>query len=79
MEGNNQTDKPFGTIPQKPWHPGRGAKPDCIIHLNCREVCIHASHKTIRKWESFNNRGTNMVFLTQTISCRQKNADVKVV
>ena len=25
---------PFGTMPQEPWHPGQGAKPDRVIQLN---------------------------------------------
>ena len=33
---------PFGTMPQEPWHPEKGAKPDCIIQLNCGEVHTHA-------------------------------------
>ena len=35
----------FGTMPQEPWHPGKGAKPDCVIQLNSGEVCTHASYK----------------------------------
>ena len=30
------------------------ATPDCIIQLNCREKCTHASCKTTRTRESFN-------------------------
>ena len=37
---------PFGTMPQEPWHPGKGGKPDCIIQLNCGEAHTHASYKT---------------------------------
>ena len=33
---------PFGTMSQEPWHPEKGAKPDCIIQLNCGEVHTHA-------------------------------------
>ena len=25
---------PFGTMPQEPWHPGKGAKPDRVIQLD---------------------------------------------
>ena len=35
----------FGTMPQEPWHLGKGAKPDRVIQLNCREVFTHASYK----------------------------------
>ena len=55
---------PFGTMPQEPWHPGKGAKPDRIIQLNCGEVCTHASYKTTRTWENFNNWGTKMILLS---------------
>ena len=29
---------PFATMPQEPWHPGKGAKPSHILQLNCGEV-----------------------------------------
>ena len=54
----------FGTIPQEPWQPGKGAKPDHMIHLNCREVCTYSSFKTTRTWENFNDRGTKMILLS---------------
>ena len=28
---------------QEPWHPGEGARPDCVIQLNCGKVHTHAS------------------------------------
>ena len=46
---------PFGTMPQEPLHSEKGAKPDCVIQLNCGEVCTHASYKTTRTWENFIN------------------------
>ena len=51
---------PFETIPQEPRHPGKGAKLDCVIQLNCREVHIDASYKTTRTRDNFNHRGTKM-------------------
>ena len=36
---------PFGTMPQEPWHPGKVAKLDHIIQLNCGEVRTHGSYK----------------------------------
>ena len=54
----------FGTMPQESWHPGIGAKPDCVIQLNCMEVSTHASYKTTRRWENFNNQGTKMIFFS---------------
>ena len=48
-------------MPQEPWHPGKGAKPDRVIQLNCMEVCTHANYKLTRTWENFNNRGTKMI------------------
>ena len=53
--------RPFGTTPQVPQHPGKGTESDRIIQLNCGEVHTHASYKTIRKWENFNNRGTKII------------------
>ena len=44
---------PFGTMPPEPWHPGKDAKPDLVIQLNCREVGTHASDKATRTWENF--------------------------
>ena len=48
---------------QEPWHPGKDAKPDRVIQLNCGEVRTHASYKTTRTWENFNNRGEKMFLL----------------
>ena len=55
---------PFGTMPQGPWHPGKGAKPDCVIWLNCGEVRTHASYKRTRIWENFNKWGTKTILLS---------------
>ena len=54
-------------MPQEPWHPGKGAKPDHVIQLNCREVCAHASYKATRTWENFNNQGTKMILLSDKL------------
>ena len=58
---------PFGTMPQKPWHPGKGAKPDCTMQLNCGEVCTHANYKKNRTWGNFNIRGTKMILLSDKL------------
>ena len=58
---------PFGTMPQKRWHPGKGTKLDRIIQLNCEEVRTHTSYKTTRTWENFNNRGTKMILLSDEL------------
>ena len=58
---------PFWTMPQEPWHPGKGAKPDCVIQLNCGEVRTHASYKTTRTWENFNNQGTKLILLSDKL------------
>ena len=57
----------FGTMPQKPWHHGKGAKPDCIIQLDCGEKSTHESCKTTRTKGSFNNQGTKMSFLSDKL------------
>ena len=54
-------------MPQKPWHPGKDAKPDRVIQLNCGEVRTHASYKTTRTWENFNNRGTKIIILSDKL------------
>ena len=56
-----------GTMPQEPRHPGKGAKPDHITHLNYGEVCTHASYKTTRTWENFNNQETKMILLSDEL------------
>ena len=58
---------PFGTMPQEPWHPGKGAKLDRVIQLNCGKVRSHATYKTTRTWENFGNRGTKMVLLSDEL------------
>ena len=70
IKGNDQTHGmvgPFGTMPQEPRHPGKGAKPDHVVQLDCREVCTHANYKTTRTWENFNNRGTKMILLSDEL------------
>ena len=54
---------PFRTMPQEPCHPGKGAKPHRVIQFNCGEVSIHASYKTTRAWENFNNQGTKIILI----------------
>ena len=54
---------PIGTMPQEPWHPGKVAKVDPIIQLNCGEACTHASYKVTRTWENYNWE-TKMILLS---------------
>ena len=54
-------------MPQEPWHPGKDAKPDRVIQLNCGEVRTHASYKATRTWENFNNQGTKMILLSDEL------------
>ena len=54
------------------------AKPDCVIHLNCREVDTHASCKTARTQESFNYRGTKMFLLSAELSLITNNSKMFV-
>ena len=65
---------PFGTMPQEPWHPGKDAKPNRVIQLNCGEVRTHASSKTTRTWENFNNQGTKMILLSHELSSIASNS-----
>ena len=54
-------------MPPEIWHPGKDAKPDCVIQLNCGEVYTHASYKSTRTWENFNNGGTKMILLSDEL------------
>ena len=56
---------PFGTMSQKPWHPGKGTKPNHTIQLNCGRVRTRASYKRTRTWENFNNQGTKMILFLE--------------
>ena len=67
IEVNGQTGGPIWNYAEKPWHPGKGAKPDHVIQLNCREVRTHASYETTRTSENFNNRGTKMIILSEEL------------
>ena len=58
---------PFGTMPQEPQHPGKCVKPDHAIQLNCGEMHSHASYKTTRTRENFNNQGTKMILLSDEL------------
>ena len=60
--------RPFQTMLQEPWHPGKGAKLDRVIQLNCEEVFTHASYKTTRIWENFNIQGTKLILQTMVNS-----------
>ena len=63
IEWKDQLGGPIWTMPQEPWHPGTSAKPDYVIQLNCEEMHTHASYKTTRTWEKFNNWWTKMILL----------------
>ena len=65
---------PFGTMPQEPWHPGKDAKPDHVIQLNCGEVRTHANYKTTRTWENFNHGGTKMILLSNELGSIANNS-----
>ena len=58
---------PFETMPQEPWYPRKGAKPDHVIKLNCRDVHTYASYKTTTAWENFNNQRTEIPALIPTM------------
>ena len=45
----------FVTMSQEPQHPGKVARLDCVIQLTVGELYTHASYKTTRTWENFNN------------------------
>ena len=55
LKETNKPVGPFGTMPEEPWHPGKGAEPDRVIQRNCGEVRTPASYKITRTWDNFNN------------------------
>ena len=67
LKATTEPAGPFGTMPQEPWHPEKGAKLDCIIQLNYREVPTHASYKTTRTSENFNNQQIKMILLSDKL------------
>ena len=68
IEGNYQNNKPTNwTMPLEPWHPGKGAKSDHLIQLNCGEVHTHASYKTTRTLENFNKWRSKMILLSDKL------------
>ena len=67
LKETTKTVGTFGTMPQEPWHPGKGTKPNCIIQLNCRKVRTSKSYKTTSTWENFNNWGTKMIHLSEKL------------
>ena len=58
---------PFETMPQKPRHPGKDTKLDCVIQLNYAEVHTYASCKTTRTYTSLNNQETKMSLLSDKL------------
>ena len=67
IEGNDQTGRPIWNYPQETRHPGKDAKLDRVIQLNCGEVHTHASYKATRTWENFNSHGTKMIVLSDKL------------
>ena len=67
LKEESELASPFGTMPQEPRLPGKCAKLDHVIQLNCRELCTHRSYKITRAWENFNNRGTKVIFLWEEL------------
>ena len=67
MKETAKTVGQFGTMPQEPCHPGKGAKLESVIQLSCGEVRTHASYKTTRTWETFNNWGTKIILLSDEL------------
>ena len=67
IEGNDQTGRPIWNYLQETRHPGKDAKLDRVIQLNCGEVHTHASYKATRTWENFNSHGTKMIVLSDKL------------
>ena len=56
-------------------HHGKDTKPDRDTQLNYGEVATHASCKTTRTWESFNNQGTKMSLLSDELWLIANNSE----
>ena len=66
IEGDNQIGMPIWNYAKRtvPWHPGKVAKWDRVIQLNCGEVHTHASYKTTRTQEYFDKWGATGIEIT---------------
>ena len=64
LKETTESARPFGTMPQESWHPGKGAKSSRFIKINCGEMHTHVSYKTTGTWENFNNWGIKMILLS---------------
>ena len=64
IEWNYRTGGPIWKYVTETLTSCKGAKPDRVIQLNCGKVRTHASYKTTRTWENFNNRGKKMILLS---------------
>ena len=64
IEGNDRTGGPIWKYVTETLTSCKDAKPDRVIQLNCGKVHTHASYKTTRTWENFNNRGKKMILLS---------------
>ena len=61
IEGNGWTGWPIWNYATEMLTSWKGAELDRVTQLNCGQVCTHASYKTTRTWENFNNEGTKMI------------------
>ena len=61
IKGNEQTSGPIWNYAPVTLTSWKGAKLNPVIQLNCGELCTHASYKTTRTWENFNNRRTKII------------------
>ena len=63
-------------MPQEPWQPEKGAKPDRVIQVDCEEVQTNANYNTTRTWENFNNRGKKMILISDELWLIAHNSTV---
>ena len=54
-------------MPQEPWHPGKGAKLDHVIQLNCREAQTHVNYKEQEHGRTSTTEEQNDSFFRQTM------------
>ena len=61
IEGKDQTGRSIWNYAIGTLTSWKRAERDCVIQLNCREVCTYVSYKTTRTWENFIKQGTEMI------------------
>ena len=76
IERNDRTGGSIWNYATQTMKPRIGTKPDRVIQLNSEEVQTHASCKTTRTWESFNNQKPKMSLFSDELWLIANNSKV---